>query len=261
MKEWKLLIELDYIANVKGLESHVKAWIEASPGRIQEMHEAIEKATKFLKERDINITVIKWFYNSETRPRTYEKEVLKIWHDANNKNYTIRKTYESIGNEDQTYCLHGKRAEATKHLETAITKGYCDCMQYNINIFANSRLTEEEREEKHIFINVPDYNTVFKALWNNTQYCRTAEFNGLTPEQKEQLTKVHLNNLYNYFYVSMQNNKNLFKNTPFIEDIETEINSPETAKTIINHADLNILKSFIDTIKKNIEAIKEDKTA
>lgn len=261
MKEWKLLIELDYIATVKGLESHVKAWIEANPGRIQEMHEAIKNATKFLKENSVNITVIKWFYNSETKPRTYEKEVLKIWHDANEKNYTIRKTYESIGNEDKIYCLHGTRANAAEHLETAIIKGFCDCMQCNINIFANSRLTEEEREEKHIFINVPDYNIIFSALWNNTQYCRKADYNGLTPEQQEQLTKVHLNNLYNYFYVSMQNNKNLFKNTPFIKDIENEINNPATAETIINHSEFNILKSFIDTIKKNIEVIKEDKTA
>jgi len=261
MKEWKLLIELDYIATVKGLESHVKAWIEANPGHIQEMHEAIEKATKFLKERDINITVIKWFYNSETRPRTYEKEVLKIWRDAKINNYTIRKTYENIGYNDTVICLHDKRPKAADELKDAIIKGYIDCMQYNINIFANSRLTEEEREEKHIFINIPDYNTVFKALWDNTQYNRTAEFNGLTPEQQKQLTKVHLNNLYNYFYVSMQNNKNLFKNTPFIKDIENEILNPATAETVVNHADFNILKSFIDTIKKNIEAIKEDKTA
>ena len=261
MKEWKLLIEIDYTAKIKGLESRVKTWIDARPGRTQEMHEAIKTASKFLSEKDIDITIIKWFYNSETTPRTYEKEVLKIWRDAKINNYTIRKTYENMCDDDTILCLHGKRAEAAEQLENAIVKSFCDCMQYNINIFANSRLTEEEREEKHIFINVPYYDTVFKALWNNTQYCKTAEFNGLTPEQQKQLTKVHLNNLYNYFYISMQNNKNLFKNTPFINDIEKEINNPVTAETIINHADLNILKSFIDTIKKNIEAIKEDKTA
>lgn len=261
MKEWKLLIEIDYTAKIKGLESRVKTWIDARPGRTQEMHEAIKNGTKFLKEKDINITVIKWFYNSETTPRTHEKEVLKIWGDAKINNYTIRKTYESMGDNDTIICLHGKRAEAAEELENAITKGFCDCMQYNINIFANSRLTEEEREEKHIFINIPNYNTVFKALWDNTKYNKTAEFNGLTPEQQKQLTKVHLNNLYNYFYISMQNNKNLFKNTPFIKDIENEILNPATAETVINHADFNTLKSFIDTIKKNIEAIKEDKTA
>ncbi len=246
MKEWKLLIEIDYTAKIKGLESRVKTWIDARPGRTQDMHEAIKTATKFLNEKDINITVIKWFYNSETTPRTHDEEILKVWRDAKSPVYTIRHTHHNIDPDysDTITVYHDKRATAADDIKNAIISAFRDCMQYDINI-ANETINTDNP----VFYFVPCYDTLADAIRN----CRVYNTDSLTAEQTEKFVKGFTDALYNDLYiysVSWKHKNNPYSNTTTIADLKEAING----KTGI-HAET--IRNYIKVIEETQKAAEE----
>ena len=243
MKEWYVLIEFDYTAKIKGLESRVNSWIDARPGRACTMHEAIKTANKFLNERDINITVYKHCYNSDTKPATQNKEVLKVWRDAKDSIYTIRHTHHSIDPDysDTITVYHDKRATAADDITNAIFSAFRDCMQYDINI-ANENLNPDNP----VFYYVPCYDLLANAIRN----CEVYNTNNFTAEQTEKFIKGFTDSLYNDLYiysVSWKHKNNPYANTTTISDIKEAIKD----KTGV----------YVETIRNYIKVIEETQKA
>lgn len=233
MKEWYILIEFEYTAKIKGLESRVESWIDARPGRACTMHEAIETANKFLNERDINITVYKHYYNSDTRPATQNKEVLKVWRDAKDPIYTIRHTYNSIDPDysDTITVYHDKRATAADDITNAIILAFRDCMQYDINI-ANENLNPDNP----VFYYVPCYDLLANAI----KRCEVYNTNNFTAEQTEKYIKGFTDALYNDLYiysVSWKHKNNPYENTTILSVLKEAIKDKTGthAETIRNY--------------------------
>ena len=246
MKEWYVLIEFEYTAKVKGIESRVESWIDARPGRVCTMHEAIKTANKFLNERDINITVYKHYYNSDTRPATQNKEVLKVWRDAKDSIYTIRHTYNSIDPDysDTITVYHDKRATAADDITNAIYSAFRDCMQYDINI-ANENLNPDNP----VFYYVPCYDLLANAIRN----CGVYNLERLTTAYTEEFIKNFTNSLYDHLYiysVSWKHKNNPYAITTTISDLKDAIKDKTGVHT-------ETIRNYIKVIEETQKAAEE----
>lgn len=246
MKEWYVLIEFEYTAKIKGIESRVESWIDARPDRTCTMHEAIKTANKFLNERDINITVYKHYYNSDTRPATQDREVLKVWRDAKDPIYTIRHTHHSIDPDysDTITVYHDKRATAADDITNAIISAFRDCMQYNINI-ANETINTDNP----VLYFVPCYDMLANAIRN----CGVYNLERLTTAYTEDFIKNFTDSLYNDLYiysVSWKHKNNPYEITTTISDLKDAIKD----KTGV-HAET--IKNYIKVIEETQRAAEE----
>lgn len=245
MKEWYLLIEFDYTAKIKGLESRVKSWIDAKPGRTCTMHEAIKTANKFLNERDIDITVYKHYYNSDATPATHNEEVLKVWRDAKSPIYTIRHTHHSIDPDysDTITVYHDKRKTAADDITNAIISAFRDCMQYDINI-ANETINTDNP----VFYFVPCYDSLADAIRN----CGVYNLERLTTAYTKEFITNFTNSLYDNLYiysVSWKHKNNPYAITTTISDLKEAIKD----KTGI-HAET--IKNYIKVIETTESEVK-----
>ena len=246
MKEWYVLIEFEYTAKVKSLESRVNAWIDARPGRACTMHEAIKTANKFLNERDINITIYKHYYNSDTRPTTHNEEVLKVWRDAKDSIYTIRHTHHSTDPDysDTITVYHDKKATAADDITNAIILAFRDCMQYDINI-ANEKLNPDNP----VFYYVPCYDLLADAI----KRCEVYNTNNFTAEQTERYIKGFTDSLYNDLYiysVSWKHKNNPYENTTILSVLKEAIKDKTGT-----HAET--IRNYIKVIEETQKAAEE----
>ena len=243
MKEWYVLIEFEYTAKIKGLESRVESWIDARPGRACTMHEAIKTANKILNERDINITVYKHYYNSDTTPAIHNEEALKVWRDAKDPIYTIRHTHHSVDPDysDTITVYHDKKATAADDITNAIISAFRDCMQYDINI-ANETINTDNP----VFYFVPCYDILADAI----KKCEVYNTNNYTAEQTEEFIKGFTNKLYDNLYIysiSWKHKNNPYAITSTISDLKEAIKDKTGVHT--------------ETIRNYIKVIEETQRA